>query len=130
MRTGVVIGIVVGVGLVALSGWAGWRAMDKISEPIDPNSESGQTYAESFKSSFVSSCTTQAEAAAGPDQDRRQKVGALCQCGADASYEEFKTLSLTEQYAALNKPEMQQKIGAIMKACAQKVGLQLGSGSQ
>jgi hypothetical protein len=35
-----------------------------------------------------------------------------------------------EQYALIRKPEMQQKIGAIMKACAQKVGLQLGNGSQ
>jgi len=128
MRKGVVVGIVVGVGLVALFGWAGWRIVNK---PIDPSSAMGQNYAESFKKSFLESCTTQAEARTGSaDQDRHQKVVAACQCGADASYEEFKNVPVPEQYALIHKPEMQQKIGAIMKACAQKVALQLGSGSQ
>ena len=127
MRKGVVIAIVVGVGLLALFGWAGWRIINK---PIDPNSAMGQSYAESFKKSFVESCATQADASGAGDQDRHQKVRALCQCGADASYEELKTLPVPEQYAQLKTPEMQQKFGEIMKACAQKVGLQMGSGSQ
>src|SRR5215813_7713433 len=127
MKKGVVIGIAVGVGLVALFGWAGWRIAHK---HVDPNSPAGKSYAESFKTSFVQSCTSQADTAGGSDQDRQQKIAAACQCGADASYEELKGMSLPEQYAAVNTPEMQQKIGVIMKACAQKVGLQLGSGNQ
>jgi hypothetical protein len=127
MRKGVVIGIAVGVALVALLGWAGWRILNK---RIDPNSDMGKTYAESFKKSFVENCATQIEAHGTGDQDWHRKVGALCQCGADASYEELKNVSVPEQYAQLQTPEMKQKLGDILKVCAQKVGLQLGSGSQ
>jgi len=127
MRKGVVIGIVVAIGLVALFGWAGWRILDR---PIDPNSETGKLYAENFKKSFVENCATQIESHGAGDQEWHQKVGALCQCGADASYEELKDVSMPEQYAQLQTPEMKQKLGGILKACAQKVGLQLGGGSQ
>jgi|SRR5262245_13297572 len=127
MKKGVVIGVVVGVGVIALLGWSGWRLANK---PLDPNSETGKAYAENFKKSFIDNCATQIETHGTGDQERHQKVEALCQCGADASYEELKNVSVPEQYAQLQTPEMKQKLGDILKTCAQKVGFQLGGESQ
>jgi hypothetical protein len=127
MRKGVMIGIAAAVGLVALFGWAGWRILTK---PIDPSSATGQNYAENFRKSFADECTAKLDALGGEDQDRHRKVVTVCQCGADGSYEEFRNLPVPEQFAQLQSPEMQHKIGEILKACAQKVGLQLGGGSQ
>jgi len=127
MRRGVVIGIAVAVCLVALFAWAAWHIFTK---PLDPNSTTGQNYAENFRKSFAEECTSKLDALGGGDEDRHKKVMTVCACGADGSYEEFKDLPVPEQFTQLRSQEMQHKIGDILKACAQKAGLQLGGGSQ
>ena len=108
------------VGVVVLLGGLGYYFLSK---PIDPNSDMGQEYAKGFKASFVENCVTQASAAA-TDQATQQQIQRVCECGAEASYQELKDVPLTEQYSRLQEPEMQQKMGAIMQTCKQSVGLQ------
>jgi hypothetical protein len=107
--------IIVGgiVGLLVLIGGLGYYILGK---PIDPDSDLGQGYAKGFKESFVENCVSQATAAVA-DQAVRQKIQSACECGAEASYEELKDVPVTEQYARLQEPDMQQKIGTIMQTC-------------
>lgn len=114
--------IIVGgiVGLLVLIGFVGYYYLSK---PMDPNSDMGREYARSFKASFVESCIVEANAAAA-DQATQQKIQSACDCGAEASYEELKDVPLTEQYARLQEPDMQQKMGTIMLTCLQSAGVQ------
>jgi hypothetical protein len=108
------------VGVVVLLGGLGYYFLSK---PMDPNSDMGQEYAKGFKASFVENCLGQANAAAA-DQATQQQIQSVCECGAEASYQELKDVPLTEQYSRLQEPDMQQTMGTIMQTCKQSVGLQ------
>lgn len=99
------------VGVIVLIGGLGYSSR---SRPIDPSSNMGQEYAKGFKASFVENRLTQANAAAA-DSAIQQQIQSACECGAEASYHEFKDVPPTEQYARLKEPDMQQKMGTIMQ---------------
>jgi hypothetical protein len=115
--------LIIGGGIVGVLVLLGGIAYYVLSKPIDPNSNVGQEYAKGFKASFVENCVSQASAAA-TDQAMQQKIQSACACGADASYEELEDVPLTEQYARLQDPDMQQKMGTIMQTCLQNAGVQ------
>jgi hypothetical protein len=115
--------LIIGGGIVGVLVLLGGIAYYVLSKPIDPNSNMGQEYAKGFKASFVENCVSQASAAA-TDQAMQQKIQDACECGAEASYEELKDVPLTEQYARLQDPDMQQKMGTIMQTCLQNAGVQ------
>jgi hypothetical protein len=108
------------VGVVVLIGGLGYYFLSK---PIDPNSTMGQEYAKGFKASFVENCLGKANAAAA-DQTMQQQMQTACECGAEGAYQELRDVPMTEQYARLQEPDMQQKMGTIMQACMQNAGLQ------
>ena len=108
------------VGVIVLIGGLGYYFLSK---PIDPNSDIGREYAKGFKTTFVESCLGRANAAAA-DQVTQQQMQTACECGAEGTYHELKDVPLTEQYARLEEPDMQQKMGEIMQACMQNAGLQ------
>jgi hypothetical protein len=105
------------VGVVGL----GWMAVNKT---IDPNTQTGQAYAEGFKKEFVASCTSEAIKAAGGDAAIEEKIRELCKCGAEATYEQYKDQPPIKLIAISDDPEAQQRIGEIMQECAERAGLQ------
>jgi hypothetical protein len=120
MKKWILMGIFGVAGLVILLGGVGWFILSK---PVDPNSAVGQGYAQGFKTSFVESCVEQANKAV-LEEAMREKIKTACQCGAEASYQEFKDIPVTQQYSKMQEPAMQQKIASIMQGCMQSSGLQ------
>jgi hypothetical protein len=115
MKKWILIGALGIVGLLILLGGVGWFVLSK---PIDPDSAVGQRYAEGFRTSFLETCIERASAGSS-DQAVLQKMTAVCECGAEASYQEFKDVPVTEQLSRLQEPEAQQKITDIMTNCMQ-----------
>ncbi len=114
---GMAVVVLLVVGVVGL----GWMAVNKT---IDPDTQTGQAYAEGFKKEFAASCTSEAVKAAGADAAMEEKIRELCKCGAEATYEAYKDQPPIKLISISSDPEAQQRIGDIMQECAERVGLQ------
>lgn len=122
MKKWILIGLLGVIAVVVLLGFLGWNALNK---PIDPNSAAGQGYATNFKKQFADSCVQSAEAAApGLDDATKAKLAEMCGCGAEATYEAFKNEPPAKLLALSADSESAQKVGDIMKACAEQAGVQ------
>ena len=112
------VGVLV-LGVIALAG-LGWMAVNK---SIDPKTEGGQAYAQSFKREFTESCTREAARSASgsvTEDDLRQ----LCACAADLTYEAYKDQPPIKLISIGNDPEVQQKVVGFIKECVERAGLQ------
>ena len=118
----ILIGVGAVVAIIAVIGVFGWITMNR---PIDPNSASGQAYAESFKKSFVESCIAEAARSVGnPDATLQAKLESMCGCAGDATYEAYKDQPPVKLISLSSDPDAQQQITAIMQQCAHQAGLQ------
>jgi len=118
----ILIGVGAVIAIVAVLGVFGWVTMNR---PIDPNSTSGQAYAEGFKKTFVESCVVQAVKSVGnPDAAMQTKLETMCTCAGDATYEAYKDQPPVKLISLSSDPDAQQQITAIMQQCAHEAGLQ------
>jgi hypothetical protein len=117
--------ILIGVGVLVLLvigvAGLGWVAANR---SIDPNTQTGQAYAEGFKKEFAESCISEAVKAAGADAALEQQIRELCECGAEATYDEYKDEPPIKLISIGTDPEAQQRISEIMQDCAEQAGLQ------
>ncbi len=122
MKKWILIGLLGFIAIVVLLGFLGWNALN---QPIDPNSAAGQGYAANFKQQFADSCVQSAEAASpGMDDAIKTKLTEMCGCGAEATYEAFKNEPPAKLLSLSGDSESAQKVGDIMKACAEQAGIQ------
>ncbi len=122
MKKWILIGLLGVIAIVVLLGFLGWNALN---QTIDPDSAAGQSYAANFKKQFADSCVQSAQAASpGMDDATKAKLTEMCDCGAEATYEAFKNEPPAKLLSLSGDSEDAQKVGDIMKSCAEQAGVQ------
>jgi hypothetical protein len=101
-------------------GGLGWMAANR---SIDPKTEAGQTYAQTFKAGFAGNCTREigrrVVIAAG-----REELQDMCECAAEMTYEVYKDQPPAKLIAIADDPAAQQKIGSILQECADRASIE------
>jgi hypothetical protein len=105
------------IGIVGL----GWVAVNR---SIDPDTQTGQAYAQGFKREFAAGCVMETAAMFGDEEDAEGKVQEMCTCFAEQTYEEYKNQPPIKLATISDDPEAQQRIGQIMQQCIEQAGLQ------
>lgn len=123
-----VIGLLV-LSIVGLGGLV-WKAGN---QSIDPNTETGKNYAQSFKSTVRGNChrfvdsRLEALGSLAEDEDIKELVQEtardICDCAADLSYNEFKNESPIQLISLAQDPKGQARIKEIMQECLDRADI-------
>jgi hypothetical protein len=93
------------------------------NQTIDPKTETGQAYAQTFKAGIVANCTREIASRAGIAAGSEELQG-MCDCAAEMTYEVYKDQPPAKLISIADDPAAQNKIGDILQECADRAGLQ------
>lgn len=112
------------IGLLVLSivglGSMGWW---KMNQTVDPQSESGQAYAENFKAGIAATCIGQVADELGVTASA-EALADMCHCTAEMTYQTYKHESPAKLLSLVSDAGAQRKVTAIMQECADRAGLE------
>jgi hypothetical protein len=104
------------VGLFAV----GWTTLN---QTIDPKTEKGQVYGQTFKAGFQANCAREIAREVGLAAGG-EELQDLCECAAEMTYEAYKDQSPAKLIAIADDPAEQKKIAEILQECADRAGIQ------
>jgi hypothetical protein len=104
------------VGLFGL----GWTALNKT---VDPTTEAGQAYAQTFKTGFEANCTREIARSVGIAAGG-EELQDMCACAAEMTYQVYKDQPPAKLLEIADDPAAQKKVGDIMQECADRAGIQ------
>lgn len=117
--------MIIGFLMLCIAGLGGllWAAG---SQSIDPQTEAGKNYAQSFKSGITGNCNrfvdSQLGALAG-DEEVQETVRDICECAADMTYNEFKDQPPIKLVSIANDPKAHAKITELMQECLDRAAI-------
>ncbi|HKP27041.1 MAG TPA: hypothetical protein VJV39_24435 [Dongiaceae bacterium] len=124
--------MVIGLLVLSIAGLGGliWKAG---SQPIDPGTESGKDYAQSFKATVTGRCNRFVDSRLATlgdlaeDEDLKDLIKEtaqdICECAADLSYKEFKNESPFQLISLTSDPKGQARIKEIMQECLDRADI-------
>jgi hypothetical protein len=110
-----IIGLLV-MSIVGLGGLL-WSAGN---QSIDPQTETGKNYAQSFKSTINGNCKRFVDSQLGAlaeDEEVQDTVRDICECAADMTYNEFKGQPPIKLVSLAQDPKAHAKITELMQEC-------------
>lgn len=116
-----VIGLLV-LSIVGLGGLV-WKTGN---QSIDPSSETGKNYAQTFKSTIRGNCNRFVDAQLGKladDSEIQDTVRDICECAADMTYNEFKNEPPLKLVSLATDPKARTKIGELMQECLDRADI-------
>lgn len=116
-----VIGLLV-LGIVGL-GAVLWTAGN---QTIDPDTDKGKQYAETFKASIKGSCNSFVRMQAGSlaeEADFQDVTLDICECAADLTYDAFKNEPPIKLLSLASDSKTQAKAEEIMQECLDRAGI-------
>ena len=116
-----VIGLLV-LGIVGL-GAVLWTAGN---QTIDPDTDKGKQYAETFKVSIKGSCNSFVRMQAGSlaeEADFQDVTLDICECAADLTYDAFKNEPPIKLLSLASDSKTQAKAEEIMQECLDRAGI-------
>ena len=96
------------------------------NQSIDPSTETGKNYAQSFKSTIRGSCNRFVDAQLGKladDSEIQDTVRDICECAADMTYNEFKNEPPIKLVSLATDPKARTKIGELMQECLDRADI-------
>jgi hypothetical protein len=115
------------IGLLVLSivglGALVWNAGN---QSIDPSTETGKNYAQTFKSTIRGNCNGFVGSQLGKlahDSEVQDTVRDICECAADMTYNEFKNEPPLRLVSLATDPKARTKIGELMQECLDRADI-------
>ena len=111
-----VLSIVVFGGLLWVAG----------NQSIDPQTEAGKNYAQSFKSTINGNCNRFVGSQLGAlakDEEVQDTVRDVCKCAADMTYNAFKDQPPIKLVSLVKDPKAQTKIQGLMQECLDRADI-------
>ena len=120
-----VLSMIVGLLVLSIGGLGGllWTAGN---QSIDPQTEAGKNYAQSFKSTINGSCKRLVNSQLGPlakDEEVQDTVRDICKCAADMSYNNFKDQPPIKLASLVLDPKAHAKIKKITQECLDRADI-------
>ena len=116
-----IIGLLV-LSIVGLGGLV-WNAGN---QSIDPQSEAGKDYAQSFKSTINGNCNRFVGAQLGAlaaDEEVQDTLRDICKCAADMTYNNFKDEPPLKLVSLAQDPKAHAEIKEIMQECLDRADI-------
>ena len=116
-----IIGLLV-TSIVGLGGLL-WSAGN---QSIDPQTETGKNYAQSFKSTINGNCKRFIGSRLGAlaeDEEVQDTVRDICECAADMTYNEFKDQPPIKLVSLAQDPKAHAKIEELMQECLDRADI-------
>ncbi len=116
---------VIGLLVLSIAGLGGlvWKAGN---QSIDPSSETGKNYAQTFKSTIRGNCNRFVESHVGKladDEEVQDTVRDICECAADMTYNEFKNEPPLKLVSLATDPKARTKIDELMQECLDRADI-------
>ena len=117
--------MIIGLLVLSIAGLGGliWTAGN---QSIDPQSEAGKNYAQSFKSNVTGTCNRFVDARLGAlakDEEVQEIVRDICECAADMSYNEFKDQPPIKLVSLAADEKARAKITELMQECLDRADI-------
>lgn len=111
--------MVIGLLVLGIGGLGGliWTAGN---QSIDPQTEAGKNYAQSFKSTITGNCKRLVNSQLGrlaKDEEVQDTVRDICKCAADMTYNNFKDQPPIKLASLALDPKAQAKVKQITQEC-------------
>lgn len=117
--------MVIGLLVLSIGGLGGliWKVGN---QSIDPGTETGKNYAQSFKSTITGNCKRFVGSQLGPlakDEEVQDTVRDICECAADMTYNEFKNQPPLQLVSLATDPKAHAKITELMQECLDRADI-------
>jgi hypothetical protein len=113
------LSMLIGLLLLAIAG-LGVMVWASGNQTIDPHSQEGRNYAQSFKSSIKGTCKSYVRSALGAltrHEEVQEVVLDICDCAADMTYDAFKNEPPITLISIVNDSKTQAKAKHIIQEC-------------
>jgi|SRR5687767_2399364 hypothetical protein len=115
------------IGLLVLSiGGLGGLLWNAGSQSIDPQTEAGKNYAQSFKSTITGNCKRFVNSQLGrlaKDEEVQDTVRDICKCAADMTYNNFKDQPPIKLASLVLDPKAHAKMKQITQECLDRADI-------
>ena len=117
--------MVIGLLVLSIAGLGGmiWSAGN---QSIDPQTEKGKNYAQSFKSNIKGTCNRFVDSQLGAlaeNEEVQDTVRDICECAADQTYNEFKDEPPLQLISLASDPKAHARIKELMQECLDRADI-------
>src|SRR5215216_4468457 len=117
--------MIIGLLVLSIAGLGGllWNAGN---QSIDPQTEAGKNYAQSFKSTITGNCNRIVDSQLGAlakDEEVQETIRDICKCAADMTYNNFKDRPPIKLVSLAQDPKAHAKIEEIIQECLDRADI-------
>jgi hypothetical protein len=117
--------MIIGLLVLSIAGLGGmiWSAGN---QSIDPQTEKGKNYAQSFRSTITGNCNRFVDSRLGSlaeDEEVQETVRGICECAADMTYNEFKDEPPIKLISLATDPKAHARITELMQECLDRADI-------